>query len=135
MPKDIPALYSMMNYADIKLGTWYPMGGFGKVIDAMAKTAENNGVKIHLGTEVLSFDVTAKDITSIRTSTGIFEADVVISSADYNFTEKLLPQKYRNYKDKYWDRRVMAPSCLLYYIGINKKLHKLLHHNLFFEER
>ena len=126
LPKDIPALYSMMNYADIKLGTWYPMGGFGKVIEGMAKTAESNGAKIHLGTEVLSFDITAKDITSIRTSAGTFEADVVISSADYNFTEKLLPQKYRNYKDKYWDRRVMAPSCLLYYIGINKKLPRLL---------
>ena len=133
LPKDIPALYSMMNYADIKLGTWYPMGGFGKVIEAMVETATANGVTIHLDTEVLSFSINEKEITSIQTSSGVFEAEVVISSADYHFTEKLLPQKYRNYKDKYWDRRVMAPSCLLYYIGLNKKLPKLLHHNLFFE--
>lgn len=26
MPKDTPALYSLMNYADLSLGTWYPMG-------------------------------------------------------------------------------------------------------------
>jgi phytoene desaturase len=27
----------------------------------------------------------------------------------------------------------MAPSCLLYYIGVNKRLKNLLHHNLFFD--
>jgi len=27
----------------------------------------------------------------------------------------------------------MAPSCLLYYIGINKKLKHLIHHSLFFD--
>ena len=32
MPRDTPALYSLMNYAGLKLGTWYPIGGFGKVI-------------------------------------------------------------------------------------------------------
>lgn len=133
LPKDIPALYSMMNYADIKLGTWYPIGGFGKVIEAMAETAKANGVTIHTNAEVIAFDVTEKEIVSVQTSSGIFEADVVVSSADYHFTEQLLPERYRNYKEKYWNKRVMAPSCLLYYIGINKKLSKLLHHNLFFE--
>lgn len=40
MPSETPALYSLMNYAGLKLGTYYPMGGFGKVIDAMSKVAE-----------------------------------------------------------------------------------------------
>ena len=35
MPKDTPALYSLMNYAGLKLGTHYPMGGFFSVIKAM----------------------------------------------------------------------------------------------------
>ena len=34
MPKDTPALYSLMNYADMELGTWYPMGGMYKFIEA-----------------------------------------------------------------------------------------------------
>ncbi|MFN5844884.1 MAG: phytoene desaturase family protein, partial [Flavobacteriia bacterium] len=34
MPKDTPALYSLMNYADISLGTWYPMGGMFNIIEA-----------------------------------------------------------------------------------------------------
>ncbi|MEG0760150.1 MAG: oleate hydratase, partial [Chryseobacterium sp.] len=47
-PKDIPALYSLMNYGGYKLGTWYPMGGFYKVIEAMSEIAKDQGVQIHL---------------------------------------------------------------------------------------
>ena len=36
-PQDTPALYSLMNYAGLKLGTYYPMGGFGSVVKAMKK--------------------------------------------------------------------------------------------------
>src|SRR5690349_13086391 len=43
---DTPALYSLMNYADMALGTWYPMGGMFKVVDAMVRVAETQGVKI-----------------------------------------------------------------------------------------
>ena len=40
----------------------------------------------------------------------------------------------QNYNEKYWDSRVLAPSCLIFYLGINKRLEKLVHHNLFFDE-
>lgn len=136
LPKDIPALYSMMNYADIKLGTWYPMGGFGELVKGMVSVAEDAGVTIKYNTDVESFIVEDNRITGVITSGGKFTADIVISSADYNFTEqKLLPQKYRKHNEKYWDNRVMAPSCLLYYLGVNKKVNRLQHHNLFFEDR
>ena len=32
-PETTPALYSLMNYAGLVLGTWYPQGGFGKVVE------------------------------------------------------------------------------------------------------
>ncbi len=135
LPQNIPALYSMMTYADIKLGTWYPMGGFGELVNGMVKTAERLGVTFHYDTNVQSFEINDKSITGIKTSKGDFEADVIVSSADYNFTEQqLLPEQYRKYTPKYWNSRTMAPSCLLYYIGVNKKIEKLLHHNLFFED-
>lgn len=135
LPENIPALYSMMTYADIKLGTWYPVGGFGELVKGMVKTAERQGVTFHYNTDVKSFDITDNAVARIKTSKGDYKADVVVSSADYNFTEqKLLPQDYRKYSEKYWEKRIMAPSCLLYYVGVNKKISRLLHHNLFFEE-
>lgn len=133
-PSDIPAMYSMMNYADLELGTWYPMGGFGKLPDAMLKVATNLGVKLHLDTDVTSFSFNGNQITAVKTNKEDFAADVIISSADYNFTEqKLLPKEFRNYSEEYWNKRVMAPSCLLYYIGVSKRIKNLKHHNLFFE--
>ncbi|GAB3819380.1 hypothetical protein GCM10028895_17740 [Pontibacter rugosus] len=43
LPQNTPALYSLMNYADISLGTWYPMGGMYKIIEGMVQLAEEKG--------------------------------------------------------------------------------------------
>lgn len=134
VPKKIPALYSMMNYADIKLGTWYPMGGFGKLAQAMHALAVEKGVEFKLGTPVKSIAVTEDKATNVITEDGAIAADVIVGAGDYHHIDQhLLPKSYRNYSESYWDKRVMAPSCLLYYIGVNKKLPRLQHHNLFFE--
>jgi phytoene desaturase len=142
LPEDTPALYSLMNYADIKLGTWYPQslsrqGGSGMyaVVDGMYQLATELGVQFHFGEAVKGIlvgrDGYAKTIT---TDKDIYRADVVISGADYHFTEKnLLPPEFRSYTESYWNKRVMAPSCLLYYVGLNKKLKQAVHHSLFFD--
>lgn len=135
MPRNIPALYSMMNYADLALGTWYPMGGFGKLVEAMVTVAEQNGVVFRYNVTVEELLIADRSVDRVLTDKGIFSADMIISSADYHFTEQqLLPQALRNYNEAYWEKRVMAPSCLLYYIGVSKKIGRLQHHNLFFEE-
>lgn len=134
VPKKIPALYSMMNYADIKLGTWYPMGGFGKLAEAMHDLAVEKGVEFKLGTAVKSIEVLEKKATQVITEKGVFAADLVIGAGDYHHIDQhLLPKSLSNYSEKYWEKRVMAPSCLLYYVGVDKKLPRLTHHNLFFE--
>lgn len=134
MPKQIPALYSMMNYADLKLGTWYPEGGFGKLPEAMCRLALQLGVHFEFNTQVESLTLNKNQITEVKTNQGDFLADVVISSADYHFTEqKLIPQGLKNYTEDYWNKRTLSPSCLLYYVGVRKKLPRLKHHNLFFD--
>ena len=135
MPKDTPALYSLMNYADMELGTWYPMGGMYKFIEAFEKIAKEQGVKIVTDAQITSLE---KENGSVRAAIDIhgnrYESDVFISSADYQHTEKALLNGSSNYSDAYWDKRVMAPSALLYYVGINKRVSNILHHNLFFDE-
>ena len=135
LPEKTPALYSLMNYADIKLGTWYPQEGMYKIVEGMCSVAEELGVKFVFNSDVQEIKVVhgkAKQV--IANKIIAYDADVVIGAADYHFIEtKLLPEKYRSYSDQYWDKRVMAPSCLLYYIGLNKKLEGVLHHSLFFD--
>jgi phytoene desaturase len=134
LPEDTPALYSLMNYADIKGGTWYPNGGMYAVVEGMYKLATELGVDFHFEEEVKEISVIDGVAKKVVTATADYEADAVISGADYHFTEKnLLPSSSRSYSEKYWNSRVMAPSCLMYYVGLNKKLKQPVHHSLFFD--
>lgn len=135
MPQDTPALYSLMNYAGLKLGTWYPQGGFGKVIYAMKIVAEKNGAVFHVNSTVEKIEVTGQVASSVVVNGNKFDCDAVIASADYHHVEeKLLPKEFRNYDENYWESRTFAPSCLIYFLGVRKKIKSLNHHTLFFDE-
>ena len=135
MPEKTPALYSLMNYADISLGTWYPKGGMHKIVEGMVAVAEEQGVEIKLNSNVEQIAVENGKAKGVVVNGELIEADVVIGGADYHHIDsKLLDKQFRNYTEDYWDKRVMAPSSLLFYLGVDKKVPKLLHHNLFFDE-
>ena len=134
-PKDTPALYSLMNYAELKQGTFYPMGGFGKVVNAFRTIAENAGVEINTSQNVESLRIKSGTVNWIIANGTGYNIDAVIASGDYHHVESsLLNPKYRSYSNKYWEEKTFAPSCLIFYLGVNKKLHHLSHHNLFFDE-
>lgn len=133
-PQKTPALYSMMNHADLALGTWYPMGGMYQIVEAMVSIAKEQGVKFELNTEVTSIEVLGKEAHRVHTAQGAFEAEIVVANSDYEHTDqRLLEPEYRHYSPKYWDKRAMSPSSLLFYIGLNKKIEGIKHHNLFFD--
>ncbi|NRF37645.1 NAD(P)/FAD-dependent oxidoreductase [Pedobacter foliorum] len=135
MPEETPALYSLMNYAGLKLGTWYPKGGFGTVIHAMKAVAEKQGVKFHGDTAVTALKVNGKQVTTLISTAGSKDYDGVIAAADYHHVEeKLLNHIHRNYSEKYWDKRTFAPSALIFYLGVDTKVNRLHHHTLFFDE-
>ncbi|MDB5260814.1 MAG: phytoene dehydrogenase [Adhaeribacter sp.] len=135
LPQNTPALYSLMNYADIALGTWYPRGGMFKIVEGMEALAKAQGVEFCYSQEVTSFKTDENIISQVITATDSFAADVVVAGADYHHVEeKLLLPAQRSYSEDYWQKRVMAPSSLIFYLGINKRLANLQHHNLFFDE-
>jgi phytoene desaturase len=134
LPKDTPALYSLMNYADIIGGTWYPDGGMYRVVDAMYQLALELGVDFNFNEAVTEITVEDKAVQEVITRRNLYYADAVIGAADYHHIEtQLIPSSHQSYSDQYWDSRKMAPSCLLYYVGLNKKVSNLLHHSLFFD--
>src|SRR5690606_13139324 len=128
-PQKTPATCSPMNYADLVLGTRCPMGGMHDVVTAMVRVCEAQGVHFEYNAEVRSIDVKNGLVRGVETAKGYFEADALVSGADYQHTDRvLLPEKYSNYSRKYWDSRVMAPSSLLFYLGVDGKIPGLLHH-------
>ncbi|MEO9003213.1 MAG: phytoene desaturase family protein [Ginsengibacter sp.] len=134
MPQDTPALYSLMNYAGLKLGTWYPEGGFGKVVEAIEQICKKQGTSFHFNSPVERIIVKDSQATGIVVNEKTIDFDAVIASADYHHVETdLLPEELKNYKESYWDKKTFAPSCLIYFIGVSKKIKSIQHHTLFFE--
>ena len=134
-PQNTPALYSLMNYADMALGTWYPIGGMHKVIEGMVSLAISLGVKFEYNAAVERIELNDVKAKGVRINGQLREFDSIVAGADYHHVEQaLLPETHRQYSPAYWEKRVMAPSSLIFYLGINKKVKGLLHHTLFFDK-
>lgn len=134
-PAKTPAMYSLMNYADMALGTWYPMGGMYKIVEAMVSLAEELGVVLQLNQEVKQITTSNGLATKVITQNAEYPVDAVVGGADYHhLDQQVLAPDQRNYDETYWETRVMAPSSLLFYVGVKKRLKNLQHHNLFFDE-
>ena len=133
-----PAVYTLMNYIDFGLGTWYPKGGFGRVVEAMREVAESKGARFVLNTEVTGLRGTKNAVQEVFLRNGIDEdaavADVVVANADYVHVEReLLQPHHRSLPEARWLKRTFAPAVLNYYVGFNKKLPFLAHHTFFFD--
>ena len=161
-PDGVPALYSLMDHASCALGTFYPDKGMHEVPKAMAALARELGVEIRLNLEVERIQVGTDGLAegvvvahqkvdgTHRAGNGDTEvahehehesqpemiaADVIVGTGDMNWIEQqLLEAQHRRYTESYWQARVMSPSSLLFYLGVNKRLPNLQHHNLFFDE-
>ncbi len=134
-PEKTPALYSLMNYADISLGTWYPQGGMYKIIEGMTRLASSLGVTFEYNSAVEQLEIDDLGVRAIRVRGELRKFDYFVAGADYHHVEQhLIPPQHRRYSAKYWNDRVLAPSSLIYYLGINKRIKGLLHHTLFFDQ-
>ena len=134
-PYDSPALYSLMSHVDFNLGVWYPQGGIGKLVEAMVKVAKDNGVEFLYNQPVKKIDVEQGKVKKVLTDKDSFSSDYFIINADYAYADmNLLEKKYRSYSDRYWNSRKIAPSAYLLYLGLDKQIESLIHHNLYFDQ-
>ena len=132
-PSNTPAFYNFMNFADFGLGTWHPDKGMYSVVEGMVQMAKELGVQFSTGQNVETICVENGKATGVIANGVPIDADVVVSGADYNHSESLLKPKERGYTDAYWDKKVFAPSSLLFFIGLDKKVENVSHHTLFFD--
>ncbi len=131
-PKKAPALFSLMTHVDFNLGVWYPEGGITAVVQALEKLGKEQGVKYVYNEPVIQLETSAEKIRTVVTSKQKYKSDIVISNADYVFTEQLLPPDLRMYSDAHWKKKVWAPSAFLLYLGVKGKLPDIAHHTLYF---
>jgi phytoene desaturase len=157
-PGTAPGIYSMMNYVDFVEGVWYPDGGIYKIVEALEAIAKKNGVEIRTNAPVAQIRVGPIGNKECNTSEGddadhqnnggkagangviltdgtALDADLVVSNADIVFTDQtLLEPQYREKSPRYWNKRLMAPSAFILYLGVDGEIPSLEHHNLVFAE-
>jgi phytoene desaturase len=134
-PKNAPALYSIMSHVDLNLGVQFPRGGMTSLVKGIVRLAQELGVQIRTDTEVTGLVPEKRRVTKIESTGGAFDADLVLVNADYHHAEMdLLPEAYRSYGRDWWNRKVLAPSMFIIYLGLGKKLKSVVHHNLYFSD-
>jgi phytoene desaturase len=133
-PRQAPALYSLLSHVDFNLGVSFPEGGMNGVARAMERLAKERGVEFLYGHEATRIAVENGRARRVETAGGVFEADAVLNTGDYAWGEtRLLEPRWQSYRERYWSRRVLAPSMFLIFLGVNRRL-DLLHHNLYFSD-
>ncbi len=135
-PYNAPGIYSMMTHIDFRQGVFYPQGGMGEIPRSIAAIAAKHGMKHRLNAEVSRIIVENGRAAGVELAGGErIDADIVISNADRHWTEtKLLADGQREHDEKYWDKRTMAPSAFILYLGVKGSLPPLLHHTLIFSQ-
>ncbi len=132
-PYHSPALYGILNHSLLAQGVFYPKGGLYKITELLSKISKQNGVKTLLNYSVEKILIENGQAVGVKTKDGEQKADVIISNAGIEYTEKaLMPPSLRDHTARYWQKIDRAPSALLIYLGVGGKLPSLAHHNLFF---
>lgn len=137
-PTAAPSMYHLMSHLDVTKGVLYPRGGFGAVVDAVARVAERAGAELRTGQRVHRITVRGGAVSGVEVtdSSGVsyrLDADVVVSTADLNVTEReLLDPEHRSHSERWWKRRDPGPGAVLALLGVRGELPQLAHHSLLF---
>ncbi|RPF22357.1 phytoene desaturase [Myceligenerans xiligouense] len=138
-PGSAPSMYHLMSHLDVTQGVLYPRGGFGAVVETMARLARRAGADLLTDHRVERIVVTDGAATGVEVThagrTRHVAADVVVSTADLHVTERrLLDAEHRSRSARWWRRRDPGPGAVLALLGVRGELPALAHHSLLFAD-
>jgi phytoene desaturase len=136
-PYNTPALYNIMSHIDFNMGVWYPLGGIHEIPKVLHKIGEKLGVEYFTNAPVERVLTRAgRKVKGLRLEDGReFNCDLLVANASIEHVErKLLAPGYRSFSDKYWEKRTLAPSAFILYLGLKDKVPNIQHHNLVFAQ-
>jgi phytoene desaturase len=136
-PFDALAMYTLITYADLALGMWYPMGGIYSLIEDMVQLAGELGVEIRTNSPVSKLLISNGRVTGVRLASGEeMEADLVISNADLPYTYRSLinGNQKKDYTSDRLDRLDYACSGYILFLGVDRTYDHLRHQSLYFSE-
>jgi 1-hydroxy-2-isopentenylcarotenoid 3,4-desaturase len=133
-PQNTPSFYHLVSHADLTLGVWYPQGGMREIVKVVRDLAESYGAEFIYNEPVELLEIHENRVKRVITNKAVYEPDMVVVNADYHHGEvDLLTPEHRTYDETYWEKKILSPSAMVAYLGVNRRVEGLAHHNLFLE--
>jgi phytoene desaturase len=129
-PYEAPATYSLLPYAELTGGVWFPMGGMGRVVEALTSIAERSGVQFVYNAPAKQINVDGRQATGVTLANGRqIRADIVVANADLPYVYRcLLPD---DGTAKRLERKRYTCSAVTFYWGVDRQYPQLRPHNVF----
>ncbi len=134
-PLESPAMYSLITYADLALGMWYPQGGMYRLVEDLVQLAEDKGVILRANAPVAEIEIARGHVTGVRLTSGErVSADIVISNADlpYTYRHLIAPAWRGAYSERRLERMRYACSGYILFLGVKKTYAELPHQSIYF---
>lgn len=131
-PFDTSAIYSLLSHIEFKHDGYYNVeGGMYKIVEGVVNELDKAGVKFTYNTEIVDFESNGNTISSVTDKTGKkWTADAILINADAAlFRGRVLKRK--KYSEDNLLKMNWTMGYLTFYIGVNKKLPQVNHHNYF----
>lgn len=131
-----PAIMNMLAYMQHDQGLWYIPGGMHRLGEGLRTLANEVGVSIHIGKEVVKLNnEQTKEIHSAELSDGsLVEADYFVSNMEVIPTYKYLLNEDKKMIEQLEQKFEPAASGMVLHLGVDRLYPQLAHHNFFFSE-
>ncbi|OYX33387.1 MAG: phytoene dehydrogenase [Caulobacterales bacterium 32-69-10] len=131
------SIYALIHALERRWGVWFPRGGTGSLIQAMATLFQELGGELRLGSPVQQITVEGDRATGVVVGGERLPFDMVASNADVVHTyQKLLGQQPRGRSEggKLAARR-HSMSLFVIYFGLKRTHPEIRHHTVLFGPR
>ncbi|NNG39848.1 phytoene desaturase [Flexivirga sp. ID2601S] len=124
-PHRARGMFAVVSAMDLVHGVSYPVGGMHEIARAMARVAEEHGVRLRRGERVTGVEPDG-DRQRITTTTEVLDADSVVLTCEPPSAARLLGGRRPPHND------LPAPSCVLLAAGVPGGIAGTGHHHIHF---
>ncbi len=119
-PFRCPSLFTILSFMEYEYGVYHPRGGCGAVMSAMARVAEDLGVRIELEEPVREILFERRRAVGVRTDAGSQRFDALVINADFAQTmATLVPDALRRrWTDRKLATKKFSCSTFMMYLGV-----------------
>jgi phytoene desaturase len=140
-PFDTSAIYAMIHYLERKWGVFFPRGGTGALVAALAKLFQELGGELRLSSPVRRIDLDRHPgrVEHLVTTDAVPREpfDLVLSNADVHHTYATLYRGEPRAKPMKWilERAKWSMSLAVIYFGTDRTYPDVAHHTVIFGPR